>query len=74
MESGQTKEASQRVKSDATPCTLHNSVLFEFSPEVTQDGDHIADGILKMLRIKDQRWVRMILLQLGAWENQKKSM
>jgi len=42
VESGQTK-VSQRVESDATPPPLDSSVSFEFSPEVTQDGDHVAD-------------------------------
>ena len=35
VESRQTNEASQWVKSDATPRTLDNSVLIEFSPKVT---------------------------------------
>jgi len=35
VESRQTNEASQWVKSDATPRTLDSSVLIEFSPKVT---------------------------------------
>ena len=42
VESGQIKEVLQWVKSDAT-CTLDNSILFEFSPEVKQVGDHVVD-------------------------------
>ena len=53
------------MESDATPRTLDSSVSFDFSPEVTWDGDHVAE-MQKMLRIKDQRWHRSkILLQLG---------
>ena len=43
VESGQAKEVSQRVESDATPHTLDSSVSFEFSPEVTQGENHVAN-------------------------------
>ena len=43
VESGQTKEVSQRVESDATARTLSSSMSFEFSHKVTHDEDHIAD-------------------------------
>jgi len=57
------------MESDAIPRTLDSSISVEFSPEVTQDGDHVADGMLQMLRIMDRGWVRSkILLQLGELE------
>jgi len=40
VESGQTKEISQRVENDAIPRTLDGSVSFEFSPEVTGWGSY----------------------------------
>ena len=43
MESGQTKEVSHRVKSDTTPRTLNSSISIGFSPEVTQNGDHVTN-------------------------------
>jgi len=43
VDSGQTKEVSKRVESDNTPLPLDSLVSFQFSPEVTQDGEHITD-------------------------------
>ena len=65
VESMKTNEISQRVESNATPCTPDSSVSFEIPPEVIQDGDHVTIMMLKMLRIKDMMWARSkYLLQL----------
>jgi len=43
VESEKIDRISQQVKSDATPLSLDRSVSFEITPEVTQDGDHVAN-------------------------------
>ena len=43
MASGHTTDVSQWVEIDVTPHALDNSILFEFSPEVAHDGDHVAN-------------------------------
>ena len=43
VESDKTSRIWQQVESDATLSFPDRSVSFEITPEVTQDGDHVAD-------------------------------
>ena len=43
VESEKTNRISQQVESDATLPFLDSSVSFDITPEVTQDGDHVAN-------------------------------
>jgi len=42
VESMKTKEVSQRVEDDATPCSPIGSVSVGISPDVPSVGDHVA--------------------------------
>jgi len=44
MERTKTKDVSQRVEIDATPPTPVGSVSVSTSPDVTPDGDHVANS------------------------------